>query len=184
MRDRQADSPVRDRQGPNVNDSDDSEVIINRNAGRRRQSRSREMVNVPRTDLNNRYDEMRQLRNEVYRVRNRTHRLDTQQRNPRNGFSDEELDINNNETPNNWLTRTDDSSEGPALMRQMILMRSLTDILPPLQVEMDEAMISLWYKSLKSQQHTRVNQGGESTLYTLRWYLSLTDGMTELWRLS
>ena len=47
-------------------------------------------------------------------MRNRTHRLDTQQRNPRDGSSDEELDINNNETHNNWLTRTDDSSEGPA----------------------------------------------------------------------
>ena len=77
------DSPVRDRQGPNANDSDDSEVILNRNAGRRRQSRSREMVNIPRTELNNLYAEMRQLRNEVYRVRNRTHRLDTQQRNSR-----------------------------------------------------------------------------------------------------
>ena len=65
VRDRQADSPVRDRQGPNANDSDDSEVIINRNAGRRRQSRSREIVNIPRTDLNNLYDEMKQLRNEV-----------------------------------------------------------------------------------------------------------------------
>ena len=114
VRDRQADSPVRDRQGPNANDSDDSEVIINRNASRRRQSRSREMVNIPRTDLNNLYDEMRQLRNEVYRVRNRTHRLDTQQRNQRDGSSDGELDINNNETPNNRLARMDDSSEGPA----------------------------------------------------------------------
>ena len=103
VRDRQADSPVRDRQGPNANDSDDSEVIINRNAGHRRQSKSREMVNIPRTDLNNLYDEMRQLRNEVYKVRNRTHRLDTQQRNHRDFSSDEELDINNNETPNNRL---------------------------------------------------------------------------------
>ena len=114
VRDRQADSPVRDIQGPNANGTDDSEVIINRNAGRRRQSRSREMVHIPRTDLNNLYDEMRQLRNEVYRVRNGTHRLDIQQRNHRDGSSDEELDINNNETPNNRMTRTDDSSEGPA----------------------------------------------------------------------
>ena len=59
VRDRQADSPVRDRQGPNANYSDDSEVNINRNASHRRQSRSREMVNIPRTDLNNLYDEMR-----------------------------------------------------------------------------------------------------------------------------
>ena len=57
---------------------------------------------------------MRQLRNEAYRVRNRTHRLDTQQRNRRDGSSDGKLDINNNETPNNRLRRTDDSSEGPA----------------------------------------------------------------------
>ena len=108
------DSPVRDRQGPNANDSDDSEVILNRNAGRRRQSRSREMVNIPRTELNNLYAEMRQLRNEVYRVRNRTHRLDTQQRNSRDSSPDEELDINNNETPNDRLARNDDPSEDPA----------------------------------------------------------------------
>ena len=86
------DPPVRDRKGPNTNDTDYSEVIINRNAGRRGHSRSREMVNIPRTDLNNLYDEMRQLRNEVYRVRNRTQRLDIQQRNHRDSSSDE-LDV-------------------------------------------------------------------------------------------
>ena len=47
-------------------------------------------------------------------MRNRTHRLDTQQRNHRDCSFDGELDINNNETSNNRLTRTDHSSEGPA----------------------------------------------------------------------
>ena len=50
------DSPVGNRQEPNANDSDDSEVIINRHSGRRRQNRSREMVNTPRTELNSLYD--------------------------------------------------------------------------------------------------------------------------------
>ena len=49
-------SPVRDRQGPNANDTDYSEVIINRKAGRRRHSRSREMVNIRRTELDNLYE--------------------------------------------------------------------------------------------------------------------------------
>ena len=47
-------------------------------------------------------------------MRNRTQRLDTQQRNHRDSSSVGELDINNNETPYNRLTRTDDSSEGLA----------------------------------------------------------------------
>ena len=44
------DSPVRNRKEPNANDSDDSEVIINQHAGRRRQNRSLDVVNTPRTE--------------------------------------------------------------------------------------------------------------------------------------
>ena len=101
------DSPVRDPY-----DSDDSEIIIIRNASRRRR-RSREMVNIPRTELNNLYKEMRHLRNEVDRTRNRTRRVDTDRRHRRVSFSDEELDLNNNETPSNRLARTDDPREDP-----------------------------------------------------------------------
>ena len=104
------DSPRRNRQ-PNANDSDDSEVIINRNARQRRKSRSRETVNIARTELNGLYAEMRQLRNEVRRVRNRTHRLDTDHGHYTDDFNDEELDMNNNETPDNRLDRTDDFRE-------------------------------------------------------------------------
>ena len=104
------DSPRRNRQ-PNANDSDDSEVIINRNASQRRKSRSRETVNIARTELNGLYAVMRQLRNEVRRVRNRTHRLDTDHEHYTDDFSDEELDMNNNETPDNRLDRTDDFRE-------------------------------------------------------------------------
>ena len=86
------DSPVRDTERPDPNDSDDSEVIINRNASHRRRSRNREMVNIPRTELNNLYKEMRHLRNEVDRTRNRTRRVDTDRRHRRDSFSDEELD--------------------------------------------------------------------------------------------
>ena len=57
--------------------------------------RSREMVNIARTELNGLYAEMRQLRNEVHRVRNRTHRLDTDHGHYTDDFSDEELDMNN-----------------------------------------------------------------------------------------
>ena len=60
---------MRDTERPDPNDSDDSEVIINRNESRRRRSRSREMVNIPRTELSNLYEEMRHLRNEVDRMK-------------------------------------------------------------------------------------------------------------------
>ena len=56
------DPPVRDRQGPNANDTDYSEVIINRKAGRRRHSRSREMVNIRRTELDNFYEALKKMR--------------------------------------------------------------------------------------------------------------------------
>ena len=47
-------------------------------------------------------------------MRNRTHRLDIQQRNHRDSSSDE-LDVKkNNETPKNCSTRTDNPSEDPA----------------------------------------------------------------------
>ena len=61
---------------------------------------------------------MRHLKNEVYRVRNRTHGLDIQQRNHRDSSCDQ-LDVKqnkpkNNETPNNCSTRADNPSEDPA----------------------------------------------------------------------
>ena len=39
--------------------------------------------------------------------------VDTEHRHHRDGFSDEELDLNNNETSNNCLARTDNPSEDP-----------------------------------------------------------------------
>ena len=47
-------------------------------------------------------------------MRNRTRRLDTQPRYRRDSSTDEELDINNNETPNNPLEKTEDPNEYPA----------------------------------------------------------------------
>ena len=82
------DSPVRNRQDPNAKDCYDLEVIIKRRARSRRQNRVLDVVNTPRTELNNLYDEMRQLRNEIFRVRNRTRRLDTQQRNHTDSSTD------------------------------------------------------------------------------------------------
>lgn len=92
------DSPVRDTERPDPNDSDDSEVIINRNASRRRRSRSREMVNIPRTELNNLYEEMRHLRNEVDRMKNRSSTRRTGQRRRRDSFGDAESDLDNQDT--------------------------------------------------------------------------------------
>ena len=47
------------------------------------------------------------------RTRNRTRRVDTDRRHRRDSFSDEELDLNNNETPSNRLARTNDPREDP-----------------------------------------------------------------------
>ena len=55
------DSPERDRESHSTYDSPDSEVLFNRNLSQRR-SRSREMVNIGRSELNNLFEEMRQLR--------------------------------------------------------------------------------------------------------------------------
>ena len=89
------DSPVRDTERPDPNDS---EVIINRNASRMRRSRSREMVYIPRTELNNLYEEMRHLRNEVDRMKNRFSTRRTGQRRRRDSFGDAESDLNNQVT--------------------------------------------------------------------------------------
>ena len=92
---------------PDANDSDDSEVIFNRNATRRRRSRSREIVNIERTELNDLHAEMRHLRNEVDRLKNRssTHRIG--QRRRRGSFGDDESDLDNQDT-------NDDLNEGPS----------------------------------------------------------------------
>ena len=92
------DSPVRDTERPDSNDSDDCEVIINRNASRRRRSRSPEMGNIPRTELNNLYEEMRHLRKQVDRMKNRSSTRRTGQRRRRDSFGDAESDLNNQDT--------------------------------------------------------------------------------------
>ena len=72
------------------------------------------------------------------------------------------------------------------LMRYQTLVRNLTEISLVLttDTEIVEVTTGQAYKSLKSQLHIPVKQVGESTLYTLRWWLSLTNETTELKLLS
>ena len=104
------DSPVRDRTRPDANDSDDSEVIFNRNASRRRRSRSRETVNIERTELNYLHAEIRHLRNGVNRLKNRSSTHRTGQIRRRDSFGDDVSDLDNQDTNDN---RNEGPSEGP-----------------------------------------------------------------------
>lgn len=105
------DSPVRDRARPDANDSEDSEVTFNRNVSHRKR-RSREMVNMERPELNNLYAEMRHLRNEVDRMKNRSRTLEKRRRDSLNQ-EESNLDTNNdqNEDPNPH--EEPDPHEGP-----------------------------------------------------------------------
>lgn len=83
------DSPERDRESHSADDSPDSEVLFNRNLSQRR-SRSREMVNIGRSELNNLFEEMRQLRNEVDSMKNKANRTETEHRHHRDSCSDDD----------------------------------------------------------------------------------------------
>lgn len=86
-----------DTENHDPNDGDDSEVVFNGYADRRR---SRERIYIPRTDLNNLFDEIRQLGNEVDRMRDKTRR----QRPHGDSSGDVEQDFKN-ETVNNRRAR-------------------------------------------------------------------------------
>ena len=121
------------------------------------------MVNIPRTELNNLYDEMSQWRNEVFRVRNRTLRLDKQQRNSRDSSTDEELDINNNETPNNPLGRTDDPNEDSVPHGENDPYREPYRHSIPITHSNGQGDDKSLVHKPKNQQHTLVKQGGKCT---------------------
>ena len=81
------DSPERDRERHSTDDSPDSEVLFNRNLSQRR---SREMVNIGRSELNNLFEEMRQLRNEVDSMKNKANRTETEHRHHRDSCCDDD----------------------------------------------------------------------------------------------
>ena len=69
-----------------------------------------ERVNIERTQLNNIYAEMRHLRNEVDRMKNRSSTRKTGQIPPRVGFGDDDSDLDNQDTNDN---QNEGPSEGP-----------------------------------------------------------------------
>ena len=72
--------------------------MFNRNASRMRRSIS---LNIDITELNNLVVEMRHVRNEIDRIKNRSSTLRTEQRRRRDSFSDDESDVDNQDTNDN-----------------------------------------------------------------------------------